>query len=105
MGATKAANTDFNPSNSMGLEKAGLNSFVLTAKQWAEKANVQQGLSPKQGRYGGTFMPITTLLSSLHHGYLWEFRLYLIKEFQRLIEKERGALGWDRRAKSCKNKL
>jgi hypothetical protein len=34
--------------------KAGLNSFLLTSKQWIEKTTAI-GLVSKQGRYGGTY--------------------------------------------------
>lgn len=48
-------NPDFNPIEFEGFRKqAGLNSFVLTAKQWIEKTGAI-GIISKPGRYGGTF--------------------------------------------------
>jgi len=35
-------------------KKAGLNSFILTSKQWIEKTKAV-GLISKAGRYGGTY--------------------------------------------------
>ena len=74
-------------------KKAGLNSFILSSKQWIEKTNAI-GLISKSGRYGGTYahkdiaFEFATWISV-------EFRLYLIKEFQRLKEQEQKQLGWD----------
>ena len=48
-------NPDFKPIEFDGFRKqAGLNSFVLTAKQWIDKTNAI-GLISKPGRYGGTY--------------------------------------------------
>ena len=48
-------NPDFNPVEFDGIRKqAGLNSFILTAKQWIEKTHAR-GLISKPRRYGGTF--------------------------------------------------
>lgn len=37
--------------------QAGLNSFVLTSKQWIEKTNAV-GLTSKAGRYSGKVKPV-----------------------------------------------
>jgi hypothetical protein len=66
--------------------KAGLPSFVLSPGQWAEKTNAI-GIYVKLGKYGGTYA---------HKDIAFEFcsaispifKLYLIKEFQRLKENE-----------------
>lgn len=48
-------NPDFNPIEFDGFRKsAGLNSFILTVKQWVDKTRAV-GLISKAGRYGGTF--------------------------------------------------
>ena len=73
--------------------QAGLPSFVLSPGQWVEKTNAV-GLYVKAGRYGGTFA---------HKDIAFEFcsaispifKLYLIKEFQRLKEEEHKAIGWN----------
>lgn len=75
--------------------QAGLNSYKLSVKEWVEKTNAI-GLRATAGRYGGTFA---------HHDIafefgMWispEFKVYLIKEFQRLKEDEnrRLSLAWN----------
>lgn len=73
--------------------KAGLNSFYLTPTQWMEKTNAI-GIITKKGRYGGTYahrdiaFEFASWLSP-------EFKLYLIKEFDRLKSEEQKQLGWD----------
>ena len=48
-------NPCFNPIEFNGIKKqSGLNSFILTAKQWVEKTGAI-GLISKAGRYGGTY--------------------------------------------------
>jgi hypothetical protein len=90
----KLNNQDFNPIEFEGFRnRAGLNSFVLTAKQWIEKTKAI-GIISKAGRYGGTF----THKDIAFEFASWvsvEFKLYLIKEFQRLKEEEQKQLGWD----------
>ncbi len=75
---------------------AGLNSFSLTPKRWTEVTGAI-GIISKSGRYdGGTFahkdiaFEFATWISP-------EFKLYLIKEFQRLKVEENNklVLGWD----------
>ena len=89
-------NPGFNPIEFEGFrKKAGLNSFVLTAKQWIEKTNAI-GLTSKAGRYGGTYAH-KDIAFEFASWISVEFKLYLIKEFQRLKEEEneRLSLGWD----------
>jgi len=87
-------NPDFNPVEFDGIKKqAGLNSFTLTPKRWISSTGAI-GLSSRAGRYGGTYghKDIAFEFAS------WvsvEFKLYLIKEFQRLKEEEQKQLGWD----------
>lgn len=87
-------NTDFNPVEFDGIRmQAGLNSFTLTPKQWIERTGAI-GIQSKAGRYGGTYAHLDIALGFA----AWisvEFKLYLIKEFQRLKETERQTLGWD----------
>ena len=75
--------------------KAGLNSYKISVKEWTEKTNAI-GLKATAGRYGGTYAHKDI---AFEFG-MWispEFKIYLIKEFQRLKdeENERKALGWD----------
>ncbi len=92
----KLNNADFNPIEFDGFKKqAGLNSFVLTAKRWIEKTGAT-GLVSKPGRYGGTFAH-KDIAFEFASWISVEFKLYLIKEFQRLKEDEnnRLSLAWN----------
>ena len=72
---------------------AGLASFVLSPGKWIEKTNAV-GIIVKKGKYGGTYA---------HKDIAFEFcsaispvfKLFLIKEFQRLKDNEQAQLGWD----------
>lgn len=87
-------NPDFNPVEFNGIKMhAGLNSFALTPKQWIE-ANGATGITSKAGRYGGTYAH-RDIAFEFASWISVEFKLYLIKEFQRLKETEQQQLGWD----------
>jgi len=73
--------------------QAGLNSYKISVKEWTAKTNAI-GLKAKAGRYGGTYAHKDI---AFEFG-MWispEFKIYLIKEFQRLKEQEQKLLGWD----------
>ena len=73
--------------------QAGLNSYKLSVKEWTEKTNAI-GLKATAGRYGGTYAHKDI---AFEFG-MWisaEFKIYLIKEFQRLKDEEHKLLGWD----------
>jgi hypothetical protein len=72
--------------------QAGLNAFVLSPKQWIEKTNAI-GLIAKSGRYGGTYAHKDIALEFASWISI-EFKLYLLKEFQRLKEEEQKTIGW-----------
>jgi len=84
-------------------QQAGLHTFVLSVGEWIEKTNAI-GLFVKKGRYGGTFA---------HKDIAFEFasaispvfKLYLIKEFQRLKTEENNLqkLEWDAKRFLTKN--
>jgi len=87
-------NPDFNPVEFDGIRKqAGLNSFTLTPKKWITSTQAI-GLSSKAGRYGGTYAH-KDIAFEFASWVSVEFKLYLIKEFQRLKEAEYKQLGWD----------
>lgn len=72
--------------------QAGLNSFRLSAKEWTESTNAI-GIVSKTGRYGGTYAHKDIAMEFA----MWispEFKVYLIREFQRLKEDEQKLLGW-----------
>jgi len=94
-------NPAFNPIEFDGFRKqAGLNSFVLTAKQWIGKSGAI-GIISKPGRYGGTYAH-KDIAFEFASWISVEFKLYLIKGFQRLKDQERGQLGWDIRRNLAK---
>lgn len=71
---------------------AGLNNFRISAKEWIESTNAI-GLIAKAGRYGGTYAHKDLAMEFA----MWispEFKVYLIREFQRLKEAEQKQLGW-----------
>jgi hypothetical protein len=87
-------NPGFKPVEFDGFRRqAGLNSFTLTPKQWIEKTNAT-GIISKQGRYGGTYAH-KDIAFEFASWISVEFKLYLIKEFQRLKDDEQKKLGWD----------
>lgn len=87
-------NPDFNPVEFDGIRmQAGLNSFTLTPKRWIE-ATGAIGISSRAGRYGGTYAH-KDIAFEFASWISVEFKLYLIKEFQRLKETEYQQLGWD----------
>ena len=89
-------NPGFNPIEFDGFRKsAGLNSFILTVKQWVERTQAI-GLVSRAGRYGGTFAH-KDIAFEFASWISVEFKLFLIKEFQRLKEDEnsRLSLAWN----------
>jgi len=89
-------NTEFNPVEFDGIRmQTGLNSFVLTPKQWIEKTGAV-GIRSSAGRYGGTYAH-KDIAFEFASWVSVEFKLYLIKEFQRLKEEEASAksLEWN----------
>lgn len=89
-------NPNFNPLEFEGFRKqAGLNSFVLTPKRWIETTNAI-GIISKAGRYVGTFAH-KDIAFEFASWISIEFKLYIIKEFQRLKEEEssRQQIEWN----------
>ena len=73
--------------------EAGYNHFVLSPQKWISKTNAI-GLQSKSGRYGGTFAHVDIALEFASWVSV-EFKLYLLKEFQRLKTDENKRLNWD----------
>ena len=75
--------------------EAGRNSFYLSAKKWAD-ATGAIGLHARTGRYGGTYAH-KDIAFEFGSWLSPEFKLYLIKEFQRLKDEESRAtsLEWN----------
>jgi hypothetical protein len=77
-------------------KKAGLNSFSLTPRKWID-ATGAIGFQSRAGRYGGGTYAHKDIAFEFGSWLSPEFKLYLIKEFQRLKddESERLKLGWN----------
>jgi len=89
-------NSNFKPLEFEGFRKqAGLNSFVMTPKKWIESTNAI-GIISTSGRYGGTFAH-KDIAFEFASWISIEFKLYIIKEFQRLKndENDRLKLDWN----------
>ena len=69
--------------------------LVMTATQWIEKMNAI-GITSKAGRYGGTYAH-SDIAFEFASWVSLEFKLYLIKDYQRLKkdEAQRQFIGWD----------
>lgn len=89
-------NPNFKPLEFEGFKKqAGLNSFVLTPKKWIETTHAI-GIISKSGRYGGTFAQ-KDIAFEFASWISIEFKLFIIKEFQRLkeLESKNHQLEWN----------
>jgi len=73
--------------------QAGLNSFVMTPQKWVD-ATGAIGIVSKAGRYGGTYAH-KEIAFEFASWISVEFKLYLVKEFERLKTEEMKQLGWD----------
>lgn len=69
--------------------------LVMTPTQWIEKMNAI-GIVSKAGRYGGTYAH-SDIAFEFASWVSLEFKLYLIKDYQRLKkdESQRLSIGWD----------
>lgn len=87
-------NPGFNPVEFDGFKnEAGKNSFVLSPQKWVENTNAI-GITSKAGRYGGTFAH-KDIAFEFASWVSPEFKLYIIKDYQRLKEDENSRLSLD----------
>ena len=71
---------------------SGLNSFKISVKEFVSRTNAIS-LQARAGRYGGTYAHKDIAFEFA----MWispEFKIYIIKEFQRLKESEQKQIGW-----------
>ena len=66
--------------------EAGLNSFVLSPQKWIDKTNAI-GIISKSGRYGGTYAH-SDIAFEFASWLSPTFKLYIIKDYQRLKQEE-----------------
>lgn len=86
-------NIDFNTTEYEAiLMEAGLNRFIMSVKQWVARTN-SRGIIAKAGRYGGTYA-YKDIAFEFASWVSPQFKLYLIKEFERLKKEEQNLLGW-----------
>ncbi len=89
----KMHNPDFNVTEFSNIRnESGSNGFVLSSKNWINSTNAI-GIISKAGRYGGTYAH-KDIAFEFASWISPEFKLYLIKEFQRLKEAEQKLIGW-----------
>ena len=82
------------------IAKAGLNSFKIGVQEFAERTNAMS-LVAKAGRYGGTYAHKDIAFEFA----MWisaEFKIYIVKEFQRLKAKEQELIGWSAKRELAK---
>lgn len=86
-------NPNFNPLEFEGFRKeAGLNAFTMSPTKWIEATNAK-GIKAISGRYGGTYA-ISDIAFEFASWVSVEFKLYLVREFQRLKTEEQKQLAW-----------
>ena len=86
-------NPSFNPIEFEGFRKeAGLNAFTMSPTKWVVSTNAI-GIKAISGRYGGTYA-VSDIAFEFASWVSVEFKLYLVREFQRLKADERKLLAW-----------
>lgn len=89
----KVYNPDFNYGEFAIIKnQAGLNRFKISVKDFVAKTNAIS-LFARVGRYGGTYAHKDIAFEFA----MWispEFKIYIVKEFQRLKEEEQKNIGW-----------
>ena len=82
------------------MQEAGLNRFAMSVKQWVERTN-SRGIVAKAGRYGGTYA-YKDIAFEFASWVSPKFKLYLIKEFERLKKDEEKQIGWNAKRELAK---
>ena len=89
----KISNPNFNYGEFATIRnQAGLNRFKISVKEFVARTNAVC-LHSKAGRYGGTYAHKDIAFEFA----MWispEFKIFIVKEFQRLKEEEQKSLGW-----------
>ncbi len=82
------------------MQEAGLNRFAMSVRQWVERTNAK-GIIAKAGRYGGTYA-YKDIAFEFASWVSPKFKLYLIKEFERLKKEEQSKIGWNAKRELAK---
>ena len=80
--------------------QAGLNSFKIGVQEFTARTNAMSLIS-RAGRYGGTYAHKDIAFEFA----MWisaEFKIYIVKEFQRLKAKEQELIGWSAKRELAK---
>ena len=80
--------------------QSGLNSFKIGVQEFAERTNAIC-IKAKAGRYGGTYAHKDIAFEFA----MWisaEFKIYIVKEFQRLKVEEQRQIGWSAKRELAK---
>ena len=97
----KVSNPNFNYGEFATIRnQAGLNRFKISVKEFVARTNAI-GIQAKAGRYGGTYAHKDIAFEFA----MWispEFKVFIVKEFQRLKEEEQKALGWSAKRELAK---
>ncbi|MEY8245278.1 KilA-N domain-containing protein [Heminiphilus faecis] len=97
----KVYNPDFNYGEFAIIKShSGLNSFKISVKEFVSKTNAVS-LQAKAGRYGGTYAHKDIAFEFA----MWispEFKIYIVREFQRLKADEHKLLGWSSKRELAK---
>ena len=72
--------------------QAGLNAFTLSPQKWITSTGAI-GIVTRPGRYGGTYAH-KDIAFKFASWISVEFELYMVKELQRLKEREQAQIGW-----------
>lgn len=83
-------------------KNAGRNAFVMTPQKWIDSTNAI-GIISKSGRYGGTYAH-SDIAFEFASWISAEFKLYIIKDYQRLkqAESDHLSLDWSARREIAK---
>lgn len=94
-------NSDFNYEEFTKItNRSGLNSFKISVKEFVERTNAIS-ITAKAGRYGGTYAHKDIAFEFA----MWispQFKIYMVKEFQRLKNEEQKQLGWSAKRELAK---
>lgn len=80
--------------------QSGLNSFKISVKEFVERTGAIS-ITAKAGRYGGTYAHKDIAFEFA----MWispQFKIYIVKEFQRLKDEEQKQLGWSAKRELAK---
>ena len=97
----KVYNPDFNYGEFAKIKShSGLNRFKISVKEFVSKTNAVS-LQAKAGRYGGTYAH-KDIAFEFAMWIIPEFKIYIVREFQRLKADEHKLLGWSAKRELAK---